>query len=73
MAEQDLRMGNAESINVARASPERFSFRVARFLALRNSMLLIVLAGVWLVFYVATDGTFLLSAIWCCSLCRHRS
>ena len=54
MAEQDLRMGNAESINVARASPERSSFRVARFLALRNSMLLIVLAGVWLVFYVAT-------------------
>ncbi len=33
--------------------------RFARVSALRDSMLLIVLAGVWLFFYYATDGTFL--------------
>jgi ABC-type xylose transport system permease subunit len=31
----------------------------ARVSALRNSMLLVVLAGVWAFFFVATDGTFL--------------
>jgi D-xylose transport system permease protein len=41
------------------ASPERFSFRVGRISALRNSVLLIILGGIWLVFYFATDGTFL--------------
>jgi D-xylose transport system permease protein len=33
--------------------------RLARASALRNSMLLLVLAGVWLFFYFATNGTFL--------------
>ena len=33
--------------------------RLARVPALRNSMLLLVLAAVWLFFYFATDGTFL--------------
>ncbi len=33
--------------------------RLARVSALRNSMLLLVLFGVWLFFYVATNGTFL--------------
>jgi D-xylose transport system permease protein len=59
MAEQDLRMSNPEKINVASALPGRFSFRLARISALRNSMLLIVLAGVWLALYFATNGTFL--------------
>src|ERR1017187_5557797 len=59
MAEQDIRMNNPERIDVASASPERFSFRIVRISALRNSMLLIVLGGVWLALYVATNGTFL--------------
>src|SRR4029077_11923111 len=59
MAEQDLRMSNPGRTDVGMASPERFSFRVGRISALRNSMLLIILGGIWLVFYFATDGTFL--------------
>ena len=35
------------------------SLRLARVSALRNSMLLLVLAAVWLFFYFATNGTFL--------------
>src|SRR4029077_1109452 len=59
MAEQDLRMSNPGRTDVGMASPERFSFRVGRISALRNSMLLIILGGIWLVFYFATDGIFL--------------
>src|SRR4029077_20249712 len=59
MAEQDLRMSNPGRTDVGMASPERFSFRVVRISALRNSMLLIILGGIWLVFYWSTDGTFL--------------
>src|SRR5262245_30115938 len=33
--------------------------RLHRISALRNSMLLVVLAGIWLFFSLATDGTFL--------------
>ena len=33
--------------------------RLTRISAVRNSMLLVVLAGVWLFFYFATNGTFL--------------
>jgi D-xylose transport system permease protein len=59
MAEQDLRMSNPDRINVASATPAPFFFRVAQISALRNSMLLIVLAAVWLILYFATNGTFL--------------
>ena len=52
-------MSNPGRTDVGMASPERFSFRVGRISALRNSMLLIILGGIWLVFYFATDGTFL--------------
>ena len=38
---------------------EGILLRLARVSALRNSMLLIVLAAVWLFFYFATNGTFL--------------
>ena len=43
------------------AAPGGFTqlVRLARVPALRNSMLLLVLAGVWLSFYFATNGTFL--------------
>src|SRR5258708_34706151 len=59
MAEQDLGTRNPGIIDAGIAPPERLSFRVARISALRNSMLLIILGGVWLAFYFATNGTFL--------------
>jgi ABC-type xylose transport system permease subunit len=59
MAEQDLRMSSPEGIDVLRPSSGLFSIRIARLSALRNSMLLIVLGGVWLFFYFSTNGTFL--------------
>jgi D-xylose transport system permease protein len=59
MAEQDLGAGNQGIIDAGMAPPGRLSFRVARISALRNSMLLIILGGVWLAFYFATNGTFL--------------
>jgi D-xylose transport system permease protein len=59
MAEQDLGTSNPGIIDAGLAPPERLSIRVARISALRNSMLLIILGGVWLAFYFATDGTFL--------------
>src|SRR5437016_1617509 len=59
MAEQDVRMSNQAGIDSGLATSERRYFRVARFSALRNSMLLIILGGVWLAFYFATNGTFL--------------
>ena len=59
MAEQDLRMSSPEGIEVPRPSSGLFSIRIARLSALRNSMLLIVLGGVWLFFYFSTNGTFL--------------
>ena len=43
----------------APAAGESLPLRLARVSALRNSMLLLVLAAVWLFFYVATHGTFL--------------
>ena len=43
----------------ARADATSLLLRLARVSALRNSMLLLVLAAVWLFFYVATNGTFL--------------
>src|SRR5438105_1284668 len=59
MAEQDLGTSNPGIIGAGMTPPERLSFRVARISALRNSMLLIILGGVWLAFYFATNGTFL--------------
>ena len=43
----------------APAAADSLPLRLARVSALRNSMLLLVLAAVWLYFYVATHGTFL--------------
>src|SRR5260221_13784587 len=40
-------------------SGESFLRRLTRSATLRDSMLLLVLAGVWLFFYFATNGTFL--------------
>ena len=50
-----------ESTAGARAARagEGLLLRLARVSALRNSMLLLVLAAVWLFFYFATNGTFL--------------
>jgi D-xylose transport system permease protein len=43
----------------APAAADGLLLRLTRVSALRNSMLLLVLAAVWLFFYVATHGTFL--------------
>jgi D-xylose transport system permease protein len=59
MAERDFGTRNPGIIDAGMAPPERLSFRVARISTLRNSMLLIILGGVWLAFYFATNGTFL--------------
>jgi D-xylose transport system permease protein len=57
MAERDLPVsggGVLESID----DEENVLLRLTRIPALRNSMLLLVLAGVWLFFYFSTGGTF---------------
>jgi D-xylose transport system permease protein len=59
MAEQDFGMSSPDPVAASRSSNPGFSVQFARFSALRNSMLLIVLGSVWLFFYFSTDGTFL--------------
>ena len=56
MAESEIELRGHSFAGVAR---EGILLRLARVSALRNSMLLIVLAAVWLFFYFATNGTFL--------------
>ena len=51
MAEQDIAAPPVQRDGLVR--------QLARVSALRNSMLLVVLAGVWAFFFLATDGTFL--------------
>ncbi len=57
MAERDLPLGGT-GILQSKAPEESLLVRVTRIPALRNSMLLLVLAGVWLFFYFSTGGTF---------------
>lgn len=57
MAEQGLRTGHDDAGPVV--SKESLVLRMSLFPVLRNSMLLVVLAAVWLYFTVFTDGTFL--------------
>src|SRR6187455_3503952 len=56
MAESEFQLRGASLAGVAR---EGILPRLARVSALRDSMLLLVLAAVWLFFYFATNGTFL--------------
>lgn len=59
MAERELGMSSPGLGDAAAAAGEGLFLRLARISALRNSMLLLVLACVWLFFYFATNGTFL--------------
>lgn len=52
-------MAEISVTDATNASGENLLLRLARTPALRNSMLLLVLAVVWLVLYFATHGTFL--------------
>ena len=56
MAERDLPAG--AGVLDSGAPEESLLIRLTRIPALRNSMLLMVLAGVWLFFYFSTGGTF---------------
>jgi D-xylose transport system permease protein len=58
MAEPDL-SGNSSGATAMTTAREGFLLRLSRSSALRNSMLLLVLAAVWMFFYFATGGTFL--------------
>lgn len=58
MAERNIAMDASRPVN-APGTSENFLVRLTRNSALRDSMLLFVLAGVWLFFYFATNGTFL--------------
>ena len=51
--------GEVRTDGGTRAMRDGLVLRLTRVSALRNSMLLLVLAAVWLFFYFATDGTFL--------------
>jgi D-xylose transport system permease protein len=57
MAERDLPAANAGIVG-SETQEESLVVRLTRIPALRNSMLLLVLGGVWLFFYFATGGTF---------------
>src|SRR6186713_435282 len=59
MAEQNIERDRAGYGAEGTASVDNMLIRIARSSALRNSMLLLVLAAVWLFFYFATNGTFL--------------
>jgi D-xylose transport system permease protein len=59
MAERDLGIDSPGFTDDVVPIVESFVLRLVRISALRNSMLLLVLAGVWLFFYFATNGTFL--------------
>src|SRR6476661_7449413 len=56
MAERELEL---DSVSTGLAADAGLLMRLMRVSALRNSMLLVVLASVWLFFYFATNGTFL--------------
>jgi D-xylose transport system permease protein len=57
MAERDLPVSGGGVLE-STDDEENVLLRLTRIPALRNSMLLLVLAGVWLFFYFATGGTF---------------
>jgi D-xylose transport system permease protein len=59
MAERDIGMSNPSLAAASTNTGEGFLPRLTRISALRDSMLLLVLAAVWLFFYFATNGTFL--------------
>jgi D-xylose transport system permease protein len=59
MAERDLAIEHSLSTDYVPRPVGSFMLRLMRISALRNSMLLLVLACVWLFFYFATNGTFL--------------
>lgn len=58
MVERSLETGNTEMATTTPAR-ENILLRLKQSSALRSSMLLLVLAGVWLFFYLATNGIFL--------------
>ena len=59
MAEQNVERDRARFVDAGAAPSDNMLIRIARSSALRNSMLLLVLAAVWLFFYFSTSGTFL--------------
>ena len=59
MVERDLELDRPRFNDTGVAPEENILIRISRISALRNSMLLLVLAAVWLFFYFATNGTFL--------------
>ena len=59
MAEQNIERDRSRFVDAGAAPSDNMLIRIARSSALRNSMLLLVLAAVWLFFYFATNGTFL--------------
>jgi D-xylose transport system permease protein len=59
MAEPGVAAGDLAVPGPAGTMRDGLLQRLARISALRNSMLLLVLAGVWLFFYFSTNGTFL--------------
>jgi D-xylose transport system permease protein len=59
MSERELDIGNSSLAATTAALRDSFFIRLKRSAALRSSMLLLVLVGVWVFFYFATNGTFL--------------
>ena len=59
MAEREIGLEAQATGSGGHAPEANLLLRLARISALRNSMLLVVLAAVWLFFYFATNGTFL--------------
>jgi ABC-type xylose transport system permease subunit len=59
MAERGFDKAQEWSADAAYHRAASFLLRIARVSALRDSMLLLVLAAVWMFFYFATGGTFL--------------
>ncbi len=59
MAEQNIERDRSRFVDAGAAPSDNMLIRIARSSALRNSMLLLVLAAVWLFFYFSTNGTFL--------------
>jgi D-xylose transport system permease protein len=59
MSERDLEIERPALPGAGLVAGGGMLLRLARVSALRNSMLLVVLACVWLFFYFATNGTFL--------------
>src|SRR6476620_7600281 len=59
MADRELGIDTQGVVTLAAGPGEGLFSRITRISALRDSMLLVVLAAVWLFFYFATNGTFL--------------